>query len=104
MDGAKAMTQQTEIDRGRIWTGWRLARWGVIAAVLATPLVAMRFTGEVDWDAADFLFAGVLLGGAGLVFELAAWKVRDTGLRVAIGIVLLAAVLLLWADAAVGLF
>ena len=104
MDGAKAMTEKMEIDRGRRWAGWTLARWGVIAAVLATPLVAMRFTDEVDWDAADFLFAGGLLGGAGLVFELAAWKIRDAGLRAAIGIAILAAVLLLWADAAVGLF
>lgn len=98
------MTGQTEIHRGRLWTGWRLARWGVIVAVLATPLVAMQFSEAVAWDGADFVFAAVLLGGAGLVFELAAWKVRDVGLRVAVGIVLLAVVLLLWADAAVGLF
>ena len=41
---------------------WRLALWGAICAIVLTPLVAMQFTNEVKWDAADFAFAILLLG------------------------------------------
>lgn len=83
---------------------WRVGLWGVIAALLVLPLVAMQFTGDVDWGPEDFAFAGILLIGAGAVFELAAWKVRDTTGRLVLGAVILGAVALIWADAAVGLF
>lgn len=83
---------------------WRLAMWGLIAALLLLPLIAMQFTREVAWDAADFAFAGVLLIGAGLIFELAAWRTKKLAWRLAIGGALVFAVLLIWADAAVGVF
>lgn len=83
---------------------WRLAMWGLIAALLLLPLIAMQFTREVAWDAADFAFAGALLVGAGLVFELAAWRTKKLAWRLAIGGTLVFAVLLIWADAAVGVF
>lgn len=83
---------------------WRLGLWGGIAAILAAPLIAMRFTDEVAWGAADFLFAGVLLVGAGLMFELIAWRTRSLRLRLLLGGLSLGAVLLIWADAAVGVF
>jgi hypothetical protein len=45
------------------------------AFILLVPLVAMQFTDEVDWGVADFVAAGVLLGGAGLLLQrLAAMK------------------------------
>jgi hypothetical protein len=45
------------------------------AFILLLPLVAMQITDEVDWGVGDFVFAGVLLGGAGLLLhELAARK------------------------------
>ena len=80
----------------------RLAGWGVIAAVLLAPVVAMRFT-EVNWTAFDFLIAGALLIGAGLALELVVWRVRSGRARIAIAIAVLAAVLLVWAQAAVGI-
>ncbi|MFK0298817.1 hypothetical protein ACIQTU_06320 [Brevundimonas sp. NPDC090276] len=83
---------------------WRLAMWGLIVALLLLPLIAMQFTHEVAWDAADFAFAGLLLVGAGLIFELAAWRTRKLAWRLGIGGALIFAVLLIWADAAVGVF
>ncbi|HEY1072935.1 hypothetical protein [Brevundimonas sp.] len=83
---------------------WRPALWGLIAALLLLPLIAMQFTREAAWDAADFAFAGVLLIGAGLIFELTAWWTKKRVWRLAIGAVLVLAVLLIWADAAVGVF
>jgi hypothetical protein len=83
---------------------WRVGLWGGIAALLVLPLIAMQFTREVAWGPEDFAFAAILLVGAGALFELAAWKVRDLTGRLVLAAVLLGAVLLVWADGAVGIF
>lgn len=83
---------------------WRVLLWGLIAALLVLPLVAMQFTAEVAWGPEDFAFAGILLISAGAIFELVAWKVRDLTGRLVMAAVLLGVVLLIWADAAVGVF
>lgn len=98
------MTSLTRMEIGRVGRFWRVGLWGLIVVLLLTPLVAMQFTREVAWDGADFAFAGLLLVGAGLLFELAARATRSVMWRMAIGAVLLLGVLLIWADAAVGVF
>jgi len=94
------------MSRGMAWrlTPLRLAGWGAVAALLLAPWVAMWFTDEVAWTAGDFAFAAMLLVGAGALLELTLWKVRDLRYRTAIGAAILAAVLLVWADGAVGVF
>ena len=82
----------------------RAAGWSGIALVLLAPLIAMRFTDEVNWTASDFAFAGVLLVGAGLLLELIFWKARRPLVRAGLALAVIAAVLLIWADGAVGLF
>ena len=82
----------------------RVAGWSAVALVLLTPLVAMRFTDEVNWTAFDFAFAAVLLIGAGLLLELILWKARGAALRAGLALAVIAAVLLIWADGAVGVF
>ncbi len=82
----------------------RLAGWGLVAALLAAPLIAMQVTSEVNWTMFDFAAAGVLLVGAGALLELAARKLRKpVHMVVAAGIVTLA-VGLIWAQGAVGIF
>ena len=55
-----------------------------VGLILSLPLVAMQFTDEVVWSAADFSLAGVLLAVIGIALELA---VRKGGnLAVAIGV------------------
>ncbi|MGH7026470.1 hypothetical protein [Brevundimonas sp.] len=98
------MTSTTKKGGERLSRFWRLGLWSLIAVLLLTPLIAMQFTREVAWDGADFAFAGVLLVGAGILFELAARATRSLAWRLAIGAVLLLAVLIIWADAAVGVF
>lgn len=83
---------------------WRIAVWGVIAAIILTPAVAMQFTDEVNWTALDFTFAAVLLGGAALLFEAARFVIRGRRARVFVGLALIAAVMIVWAEAAVGIF
>lgn len=74
------------------------------ALILLIPLLAMRFTDEVDWDPTDFVVIGSLLIGTGLIYELAIKRVSDTRYRAALTIVLAAALLLVWAELAGGVF
>lgn len=71
--------------------------------VLLVPLVAMQFTEEVDWGVADFVLAGVLLGGTGLLLEVAARKPGSFTYRAAAIAIGVAAIVLGEADDAPGL-
>lgn len=75
-----------------------------VAILLLIPALAMRFTGEVNWTAIDFVVAGVLLMGTGLLIELALRKVRSFRSRLAFCAVILVGLFLVWAELAVGLF
>lgn len=76
----------------------------VIVTLLLIPLLAMQFTNEVNWKLMDFVVAGVLLLGTGLLAELVIRKVKNIRYRVVIVLGLLMALLLIWADLAVGIF
>jgi len=82
---------------------WRILMWGAIAAVIAAPAIGMRFASEVHWTMADFVFAAVLLGGAGLAVEFAARASGKPAYRGGVVVALGAGGLLLWANAAVGI-
>src|SRR5919109_2892900 len=73
------------------------------AFILLLPLVAMQITDEVNWGLADFVFAGALLGGTGLLLELAARKPGNIAYRAAAIAIGLAAIVLGEADDAPGL-
>jgi hypothetical protein len=80
----------------------RLIGWGCVAALLVTPAVAMRFNPEVQWTAFDFLLAGAILIGAGLVCEVVVRASRDWGYRLGVLVTLAASILLFWINGAVG--
>ena len=73
------------------------------AALLLVPLLAMQFTREVNWDLADFLAAAVLLAGTGLAYVFLAPMVRTPRRRTLLGAGLGLALLLVWAELAVGI-
>jgi hypothetical protein len=75
----------------------------VTTVILLLPLVAMQFTDEVDWGVFDFVFAGALLTGTGLLLELATRKPRNLAYRAAAVTVGVAAIVLGEADDAPGL-
>ncbi len=74
------------------------------AALLAVPFVAMSFTAEVKWGLFDFIVAGVLLFGTGLVIEAALRMLPSLKLRLIAVAVILAGLFLVWAELAVGIF
>lgn len=76
----------------------------VTAFILLLPLVAMQFTDEVDWNLTDFIVAGVLLFVAGLAFEFTAKKLTNPVYRVIACIAIVAVLLLIWMELAVGIF
>ncbi len=75
----------------------------VTASILMVPLVAMQFTGEVKWNLSDFIIMGTLLVGTGLLLVLASRKIKNINHRVAAIVALLAALLLIWIELAVGI-
>ncbi len=82
----------------------RVILWLALATVLILliSLVAMQFSGSMDWDLFDFVLAGTLIFGAGLVFVLAARRIHKH--RLILGLVVMAILFWLWAEIAVGVF
>ncbi|HEX2221151.1 MAG TPA: hypothetical protein VHK06_01365 [Candidatus Limnocylindria bacterium] len=89
-------------------------RWVLVtAAVLALPALAMAFnigvpdpgsgTDGVNWGPMDFATIGVLVLGAGLLFEYASSRGRSVEHRAAVGIAVLAGLGLVWVNLAVGM-
>jgi hypothetical protein len=75
-----------------------------VAILLLIPLIAMQFTNDVKWSRIDFIVAGVLLLGAGLLCELVLRYVKRFEYRIATVAAILFALFLVWAELAVGLF
>jgi hypothetical protein len=71
--------------------------------LLLVPLVAMQFTDEVRWSVADFVVAGALLFGAGVTYQLLAARTDNLAYRAGVGVAVAAALMLVWANLAVGL-
>jgi hypothetical protein len=69
-----------------------------VAILLLIPLIA-----GFPWSRLDFVIAGVLLLGTGLMCEIAMRTIKKTGIRIAIIGAILLALLIIWAELAVGL-
>ncbi|WP_310531103.1 hypothetical protein [Novosphingobium sp.] len=82
----------------------RLALWGFAGLLLLIPAVAMQFSSEVNWGKEDFLAAAVLLAAAGLGIELAVRLIKSRGAMFVAIAGVLAVLLLVWAELAVGIF
>jgi uncharacterized membrane protein len=94
-----------------------LIRWGrwvlLTAVVLAVPALAMAFnvgvpdpgqgTEGVNWGAMDFAIIGVLVLGAGLLYEYSSTRAGNLAHKAAIGIAVAAGLFLIWANLAVGM-
>jgi hypothetical protein len=97
------MARKTQTDRRLFWNRWRLAAWGTAAALILLPLLAMQFTQEVNWGTEDFAFATVMVVGVGVTYELAVRMTGNRAYRAGAAVALVAAFVLVWANAAVGI-
>jgi len=67
-----------------------------VGFLLLIPLVAMRFTNEVNWTLLDFTVAGFLLLSAGLSCELVMRKVNNLWYRIVLCGAILMTLVLVW--------
>ncbi|MDG2532302.1 hypothetical protein P6144_01465 [Sphingomonas sp. HITSZ_GF] len=81
----------------------RIAAWSAAAGLLMLPAIAMQLTHEVRWGPADFVLAALLIGGTGLVFELAIRARASGAYRAAVALALFTAFLTVWVNLAVGM-
>jgi hypothetical protein len=94
------MTATNEGKSGRLWV---TAAWVTATAIiLLLPLIAMQFTNEVNWTVSDFAFAGGLLVGSGIIYELAA-RAGNLAYQAAVVMALCAVILIMWTTGAVGI-
>ena len=99
------MMEGNSIDAsGRLPSRLRIAVLAAgVALILLIPLIAMQFSDEWNWNLFDFIFAGTLLFGAGLTYEVVAKKGGTIAYRVACAVAIVTALLLVWVNAAVGI-
>lgn len=81
----------------------RIVGWGAIAVLIVLPAIAMQYSNHVNWTASDFLFAAVLLGGAGVAVELTMRASRVWSYRLAMLGFVGGTFMTLWANGAVGI-
>lgn len=88
--------------------GWlRPAGWALAALLLLLPMVGMLFESRLhwgmNWTASDFLDAAVLLGGTGAALEVSVRLSGNLAYRAGAFLGIGAALVLVWANLAVGL-
>ena len=76
----------------------------VLSFLLLIPLIAMQFTDEVNWTTIDFVIAGGLLFGAGVISEIVLRKINSLNHKVGLLSAILIIVILIWIELAVGIF
>ena len=64
----------------------------------------MQITDEVNWTITDFIIAGSLLIGTGLLSEIVMRKIKNINYKVSLIVVILILFFLIWIELAVGLF
>lgn len=73
------------------------------ALILMIPVVGSRVMDGWNWTAFDFVFAGTLIFGTGLAYQLIAGKGGTAAYRAAVSMALSAMFLLVWINGAVGI-
>ena len=72
--------------------------------LLSIPLIAMQFTKEVNWTLSDFLIMGILLFATVFTIDFVLKKVKTFKSRLILVLGIIALLLIIWAEMAVGIF
>lgn len=91
------MADSSEPAGPRAWNYWRIARWTAALALLLTPLVMMQISNEWHWSIGSFLVAGIMIGGVGLLYELAERASNSRAYRAGAAIAFGTSFLTVWA-------
>lgn len=75
-----------------------------IGILLIIPLIVVYLNSQLSWTGTDFVLGGLLFLGTILLFGLMFLQTKATWFRTALAIVLVACLLLVWAELAVGIF
>ena len=76
----------------------------IVAIILSIPFIAMQFTNEVNWAISDFVIAGILLLGTAFLLEFVFRKINKKQNRIIGYSIIIAILLLIWMELAVGIF
>lgn len=90
------MTGSSDQAGTPVWNYWRIARWAAASVLLLTPLVMTQISGEWHWTIGSFLFAGTVVGGIGLLYELAERASENWAYRAAVAVALLTSLATVW--------
>lgn len=71
--------------------------------ILLIPFIAMQFTNAVKWTLSDFIIAGILIIGTAFLLDLVIRKVNKKRNQVIYYVVIIAILLLIWTELAVGI-
>ena len=78
------------------WNSWRIARWTSALALLLTPLIMMQVSEEWHWGIGSFVAAGIMIGGVGLLYEIAERASGSRAYRAGVAVALMASFLTVW--------
>jgi hypothetical protein len=78
------------------WNYWRIARWTAALALLLTPAVMMQISNDWHWTIGSFLAAGAVIGGIGLLYELAERASGSRAYRAGVAVALVTSLLTVW--------
>ena len=78
------------------WNSWRIARWTAALALLLMPLVMMQVSDEWHWGIGSFVAAGIMIGGVGLLYEIAERASGSRAYRAGVAVALMASFLTVW--------
>ena len=78
------------------WNYWRIARWTAALALLLTPLVMMQISDEWHWGIGSFVVAGIMIGGVGLLYEIAERASGSRAYRAGVAVALMVSFLTVW--------
>ena len=97
------MTGTTK-DDDRLLVRLRSLGWGVAVAMILTPIILMQVAPQTGftWTSSDFIFAAALIGGTGILLEIAVRMSSNWSYRIAAAVALGASFLLIWSNLAVG--
>ncbi len=71
--------------------------------ILLVPLIAMQFTSEVVWTIMDFVVAGGILLGFGLLYVKVTNNMKSIKKKFIVGGIFLAVLFVIWVQLAVGI-